>query len=290
MPDNLQLYQDQQSREQNQQLGAAMHAANWTNTFSGEQSTDALRAQRNVTDLVASALERKQTLEASRDANAARIYQINQASRIQQEQAPLQDQILRNNVANTAAGNAYKATMEAMTLRDKAGFLNDLTRISKSHPPNTREHADAVAEAFVNHPYAAGDKEAVSTYLDHIKVVDRARQLAEARDAFKKTMDYEPGFVEMTATGGVNLHGKPEDSSAKIPPGVTTLYAKAKGDFSGYATGARQFAIDSPDKPFAKAGEMEAAARTMRELETQYPQLLKGGTPGQRKSLDEIFK
>lgn len=278
MPDNLSIYEQRQAQQENQDLGQAMHAADWTSTFHQPNSVENLRAQRNVTDLVAQALQRKQDLAMATDENAAKIYQINQASRIAAEQAPLRDQVLRGQIANEAAGNAYKATVEAATLHDKAGFLNDLTNISRQYPVNTQQHADAVAAAFANHPYAAADKESVDTYLSHTKVADRARQLAEARDAYKSTFGTDPGFVEMTATGGVNLHGKPGEAVDPLRNSDYADHAKASADVALHNIAAENekaanIKANKPNMPYSKSREMAVSQELKDRLEARFPQL-----------------
>lgn len=184
MPDTLNSVLAQHQQMLNDRMAGdvqqAQHAENWTGIFNQPNSTANLRAQRNVTDLVAQALQNKQELERQTDANAARIYEINARTKTIQDQAPLQDQVLRARLKNQESGAAYKSEMEANTQADTAGFYDDLRKISQQYPINTPEHADAVATAFGNRPHAIGNKEAVDTYLAHIGVASKASQVRDA--------------------------------------------------------------------------------------------------------------
>lgn len=171
MPDNLQLYENRQNQVENDQLGQAMHAADWTSTFNQPNSTENLRAQRNVTDMVAQALDRKQQLAMQTDANAARIYQINQASRIAAEQAPLRDQLLRAQIGAQGATSALQAQKEIDTLNDHAGFANYMLNAPEINDPAYHNY---VVTGMGKFPHILTTAEGQKELLNHGKAHDAA--------------------------------------------------------------------------------------------------------------------
>lgn len=124
MPDILQQLQDRETLSQNQRLEQAAHAADWTSTFNGDQSTEALRAQRNVTDMVNSAMQRKLELAAQTDKNSQEIYQKGEQFKEWQLNAPLRDELLRSKIAAQGATARLQAQKQIDTHNDVAGFAD----------------------------------------------------------------------------------------------------------------------------------------------------------------------
>lgn len=206
MPDIIDQIQQRETIGQNQRLEQAVHAADWTSAFSQPQSTESLRAQRNVTDLVAQAMERKAQLAAQTDLNAAKIYETNAKTKEFVEQAPLRDELLRGRIAAQGASTKYKAQQDALTLKDTSDFYNGVNAIQATI--GSREHATAYIENLAAHPMAASTAGVREDIKLHTQVHDTAAALSKAVADYKAVTGFAPESIETTATGGVNLRGK----------------------------------------------------------------------------------
>lgn len=296
MPDIIDQIQQRETIGQNQRLEQAVHAADWTSAFSQPQSTESLRAQRNVTDLVAQAMERKAQLAAQTDLNAAKIYETNAKTKEFVEQAPLRDELLRGRIAAQGASTKYKAQQDALTLKDTTDFYNGVNAIKA--PIGSREHATAYIENLAAHPMAASTAGVREDIKLHTQVHDTAAALAKAVADYKSVTGFAPESIETTATGGVNLRGKTTGGNA--PVGVADRYAVLQGQIAGHEA-ASNIEADSnakaklENKPYSKSGSWAAAEREARALEARYPDLItqesaSAAPAAPRKALDEIFK
>lgn len=302
-------YLANEQRTQDQRLGQAIHAADWTQTFNGGQSTEALRAQRNVTELVAQAMERKAQLAAQTDLNAAKIYETNAKTKEFLEQAPLRDAHLRAQIDAAGAATRYKQQQDTATAAQVSELYNDIAGIQS--PIGTPEHAATFSKIIGKYPLAAMALGVQDDIRIHAQAHDTAAGLTKALQDYRTATGFEPSSIETTATGGVNLRGKASEAG-NVPTTIMKRYAALQGQIAGHAVAAniqakKNTKENKPDEPYEHSGAWAAAEREARALEAKYPDLLIQDTQSdgemnpaveavaatpvpKRKALDEIFK
>lgn len=304
-----------QQRNQNAALQQASHTASWSNTFQDTPSSEKLRANNNLNDLVATAIEQKQRLLAQADAKAAAAYVAQKKLEEYQRQAPTREKLLNakvdHEIAATAAIGAHDrfvAAKDTQAMNDVAA-LADAAASMKSNP-GTPEHLQEITDLIASHPYALTTKagsELVSrlskthndissttpppgTVLDHFTVDDSGKQVAHFKPAPATKADpqsvFEDALANSTPVYGTSTNGKdftPGGEGRVDQTHVQTRYVLPSGKLSPLVIYPRSLFDNAVANSRARNGNPVAAAPIPgladAELERNNPPASTGATP-----------
>jgi hypothetical protein len=307
MPDALDLIQQDQSRALDQRLGQAYGDSQWSNYFKSTPPSDVLRANRDLGDLVNTAIERRQQLAAQGSIEGQRMLYNAQKQQEWEDQAPMRDQLLRGRIEHEAASTAAEGSATALrqkletdSLNDTAGFADYMSTVKADE--GTPEYKAAVFQGIKQFPGAAHTplgadmlktiSDRHDTAADVLKAPDgmeaatfETDSTGKSRATFKpKTPEFETedqareqfgadATIHQTATGKWTATIKPDADPNKVSEATFKAYADAKADYEQHSGVAGDPDIADPTTK-ATAKHQAAAAKTlMTELEGHYPGL-----------------
>lgn len=220
-----------EQRVEEQRLAQADHAASWAQTFASTPPAEVLRAQRNVTDLVSQAMNRKMELAAQTDQKAQDIFITNAKFNEWKSQAPLRDEHLRSQIASEGATARFQAFKEAQTNQQAAQFFDGL--MSKDTPKvGTPEYKRHVIGLLRDNPAFATTADG-RTFL---KTIAEEDDVATALNEIHAPEGTEMGSVTFGKTGGVQqatFRKTPGEEETKVPASALTELAKLNAARAG---------------------------------------------------------
>lgn len=232
------------------QLRQADKSASWANTFNGPQSTEALRATRNLTDLVNGAIEGRMRLEAQTDKTAQNIYQNEVKFREWKNQEPLRDELLRAKLDATGATTRFQQQKEVQAHADTAGFYNHLL----SGPKPSEAGYDAhVINGITKFPAFAGTQEG----RDLLKTIGQEHDMVKQLENIKNQL---PADMQLnTVEAGPNriihtTYAKTGAGKTGVKADEAALNTEAKNKY-----GVSLLDIRNPASTFA--GNLDAAGK-----------------------------
>jgi len=250
MADALTQIQQSQARARDQQLAGAQRDLSWDATFGRMAPDHVLRETRNMTALIANAVEKKMELAAQTSAEAQRIYLNDQKWKAEQRMQPLKDEHLKAQIAaDEARARATAATellatsrleKEARAVEHTASAQWELDQLEGSSLPDSEKRAwlntvrgkypemDAAAAARhkglherlnpdVAKPLTPAQQE-LSTHRELRRLQSRDAQLARDVSAVEKE---KPAWMESTGyepkTGQFRFANEDEDKGGTKP-------------------------------------------------------------------------
>lgn len=144
-----------QQADQNQGLALAAHGAAWANYFNSTPTVDKLRANQNLTNVVADALQNKQNLEAQTSLKAAQIRDVNARHDEFMKQAPLREDLLRAQTAATGAAERRRAAEATIRANDTRALNEDIHAAYRAGiKPGSPAFQDAVFSSIAKNTHA----------------------------------------------------------------------------------------------------------------------------------------
>lgn len=163
--------QSRQARDREQEIATAQHDLDWNATFGRMAPDNVLRETRNMTALIANAVEKKMQLAAQTNAEAQRIYINDQKWKAEQAMQPLKDERLKAQIradearARATAAQELLATSklekEARAIEHTASAQWELDQLEGSSLPEAEKRAWLNT---VRGKYPAMGKDAVDRY------------------------------------------------------------------------------------------------------------------------------
>jgi hypothetical protein len=233
--------------------------------------SEVLRAQRDPSELIDSAIQARRELLSQGvdpDAPARFITPKRRAELLHEELALTQIQHEEALTRSVGKAQAYKMTKDIEVSNDLDGLIRDLRGVKSKI--GTPEHATEITDIGLNHIAAIqGTKLGSDLFKTHTAVHDRAAETAQAIADYRAATGLEPGSVETTATGGVNIRGKPKSAAKSKTVETKASDILEHGLLNKYGMTPDQFA----NPVSAKAGRIEGGKFT-----NQYTGAEKGDT------------
>lgn len=140
MADVLSLIRQRDQRNQEDALVGALKDATWASTFQSIPDAEKLRAQRNLTDMVDQAYQRKMDLAAQGDTRALDLQRKAYEFKEYQAQAPLREALLKNRIESAGAHDRFLADKDSKSMEDLSGFFSYMDRAPKVGTPEYKSY------------------------------------------------------------------------------------------------------------------------------------------------------
>lgn len=189
-----------------------------------------------------------------------------------------------HDTATLAAHDAHEnfaRETHIQSANDFAAMARELTALHQNAKPGTPEFQSGALAIAANHPNGFATKAGQTLFRGVSSTHDRslatAEALKQARDNFTAGTGLEPGSVEMTAGGGINIRGKPAVDKT-LPANLIARYARLKSEIGQHeeqsaAEAEANTAAKMANVPYSKAPAYHAAKTEVLELEKRFPEL-----------------
>lgn len=252
-----------QTDQTNLNVARAMEAGdNFDRGFQPQQTVSALRASRDVPDMIGNAVESRRQALAQGLANGvnpdAPAITVNPKTR----QAMLQElhglsQIAYQNSVTKAHQTAqtFKQQKDTESANDYVGFIHDLNGIDS--PIGSPEHAAAASQVFENHPVALQTTAGREAAMLHARVHDTAASLGTLYGTKEAAWAENPdATLEQSPRGGWRVL-KTKVTSPDAAPYGEGVKGAAKAGFTPdeFLNAKVEAGNQGPDKKFVNAND-----------------------------------
>lgn len=226
MADLVDRLQQDQSRQDNQDLAAANHDMQWSNTFASTPAPEVLRDRVNYADTVNRVLTNRLALQAQSDNKALELLGNQQKLAEWQQNAPLRQELLQRKVDSEGAHERFLQQKDSEAMRDTAGFLKAIGSVTAS--PGTPEYQSSLNQALQDNPRILGTQAG----MDVFKKLQKEHQDISAITPPPGT---EVSHIEIGDDGRAKAVFKPvavKPTPAAIPDNLqpTGAHQKANGE------------------------------------------------------------
>lgn len=154
----LEQIQAGQQDEEDQGLALAAHDASWANFYNNTPSSEKLRANLDLSNMVDRAVRKKQDLLAQTDLKAQELKANTAKFDEWQKQAPLREQLLQAHIDATGATERRKAVEAKKTADQTAALNNGMLKLYQSGVKyGTPEFQQGVVGLIADNPMAHAD-------------------------------------------------------------------------------------------------------------------------------------
>lgn len=277
MPDVIDQIRAEELAAENQSLSIARADNAWASKFNSIPPVEALRASRNLTEQLNTALERRQKLAAQTDLNAQQIYLRQKAFDADMELQPLKVQNMEAQIEREKALTAATGLAERNRQLDEARDMNELSRFVSEVSEldeSASDYLTQLSRVAVRHPRALSTQPGLSMFKEKSKrrrsVDELLGQIPADHDVKQIDVDENDNIrvVSQPKAPEGPTFATPEEATAYYGP-TATVRQSAKGGWSATIKPAAAL----PDAVKTKFAEVEGQIAEARAL-SESPDLL----------------